>query len=1102
MIVALAAHSNRDSPEKADKDQLVSITKHVALVRRLLDDAMSDASCGGILQGLLGDINLIARECYNCATHYYKNQDLESTILALTAAFELAESYMEYVMCSTKLTAADVQKAHSELKVDSIASLMAYCLHEEGDIPKSRTYVGHSILYCGDVHDLIPLKSMEKYASAVLGELQNGERDVQNSRVLAQSVKGFVDNLIHAYAARQVPDDQVIKVVHGFRRCFDQTSSKLIEKLRNSSSSSIQADANSAGQSIAGMELCVEIESFLASSVLRFRGMARGAEAHTVLMSICKALSDRKLCYATYYASRDRLNAVSGLIQSHSLLSDAISSLPRKEQSDLIDLGGACGWRGVIAMEVALISSYSKVSSPSIEKLSLADCSEQSAIRDVEDCLRCWGAVKTSDHNVSGCLFDAHRIVLCLEAVCSSLSLISCPFLEKSARKLLETFQSTVVQADRLPIAWPPPSLELLNFHVEDMVEEEGAEDMDVCKSDASIPLFQQIDAEITLGVKYQSVDDLPKTLQHLQNVVEMLKTAKTNGVGGSVSKSTALKAMGMREVLVHLVFSEMHFSQGHGKLAISEAKAALSICWKMSKKFVSSPALGEDYHFELPQGIKQDNSVETAKSSSLIYFQALEFSSWDILHAAKLVLCRIASLYSLLGQPHRYVSNTWSVVYGRCSLTLCFSPCISSQIYYTEAMALVGGLNLRFFQRSPFYEFARLQLHSSHPDQAKAALQLMSSNQKSWAHEENCSPKDAGASRGDHCCIVSDSTFIEQKCNEMIQEGDLQLVEGAAKEALGGYINALKMLESTCKTRLPSKGLRKSRARCYRKIVHLKSNGADLGDAVAVEKLLSIMEKLKRCTEHCANLLERVKCMHALAQANVLLLRSSSSRAFMSTERTVSLLEEALSMGNHLGVSHLSKQLRSCLGMAYLMEMEEKDCSGETRTTCGDQIEFLSWGSAVLISNSSIVEFPGDSTPTEKLPDLELDKRLERFSSRQRMRPSASPRELQQEMVASVAHQVKSLPASWVVVSVGINLSSELVISRILVRDCMITSGIPSVRRTDLHVSDHQNNDKSPVSFCLRGIRWERTMEEITTTIRSSRCDSVNHPCLNVRQE
>uniref|UniRef100_K3WBB2 separase n=1 Tax=Globisporangium ultimum (strain ATCC 200006 / CBS 805.95 / DAOM BR144) TaxID=431595 RepID=K3WBB2_GLOUD len=242
---------------------------------------------------------------------------------------------------------------------------------------------------------------------------------------------------------------------------------------------------------------------------------------------------------------------------------------------------------------------------------------------------------------------------------------------------------------------------------------------------------------------------------------------------------------------------------------------------------------------------------------------------------------------------------------------------------------------------------------------------------------------------------------------------------------------------------KLSSIGLRKVCARCYRKILLLKSKGVDLGDAHAVEKLLSIMRKLERATERCGNLLERVKCFHGLAQANMLLLRSSQSGALMSMKQTVSLLEEAFVMGNHLGVSHLSKQLRSCLGMAYLVEIEEDEGNVNAKRIERDEAEFLAWASVALISNSSIVEFADDSVPMKYLSDLELEKRLEKLSSSQSTKSSARPREKQREMVAAVVSQ---------------------------------------------------NGGKSPVSFCLREIHWEKTMKEVAAIIQSSRDSLSGH--------
>lgn len=658
MIVTLWMQRLRDSDEEAVSSRLQVITKHVSLMQRLLDDAMADDSSGRILLGLLADINIVARECYSCAAHFYKKQDFGTTISALTAAFGLAESYMEYIMCSPKATAVEIQKAHAELKIDSIASLMAFCYHEKGDLSKSRVCIGHSILYCSDVHARIPLKSIDKYVSAMLEELQD---DYLKAQAILEGFKVYAESITHALSARQVPESQLSSLIHGFRRFFDLTSTRLTEKMRTHTSSSeaeVETDPDTLRHTVEGVKMCVESERYLTSLLLKLGEKSSDEGEDSILMRISQALSMRKLCYATYYESDDSRAAISELSLAHQLLSDAISSSSRSRAVSTVDMGGAYGWRGVLAMEIILMSSYSGVKHSEIDQ-DPVKISEEASIKDVEQCVQLWeSGVKTDMRS----LFDAHSVMLCLEAVCNSLSLISCPFLEKSARKVLEKIQSSMSGAGELPMSWPPPSLELLNCCLEEPMEDEKSS----CKSDVELldssPQFYQVDAQISLGVKHQSIDDHQTSVRHLRNVVEMLGVIKTNGVSGGVSKSTVLKAMGMRELLVHLILSDFHFSGGRGKLAISEAKAALSICWKLSKKFASSSmSLDENSHFELPDEINRLSGTgkgdRAKKKSSLIYFKALEFSSWDVLHAAKLVLCRIGSLYSLTGQPHRYAS-------------------------------------------------------------------------------------------------------------------------------------------------------------------------------------------------------------------------------------------------------------------------------------------------------------------------------------------------------------------------------------------------------------------------------------------------------------
>lgn len=659
MIVTLVSRRTRDSSAGDNKLELSLICKHVELVRRVLDEAMADDSSGKLLQALLTDINGIARECYSCAAHFYKKQEFKITISLLTAAFEIAESYMEYVMCSPSKSASEIQKAHAELKIDAITSLLAFCFHEEKSISRARAFTGFSILYSSDVSDRMPLKAIGKYVSALFEELEVGQRDPQAMR---GDFEAFVESIIHAFKTRGVHDKQIRQLIHGFRRYFDSTSSRLIEKMRASASSS-EMDSSSrtseARHVIEQVMAWADCEHFLSNLLLKIGEPSDGRGELVGVMNIPQALTARKVSYvALYSGTQSAVQAISELARARQLLSDAISSMQSSSVQCMSDSGGAHGWRGVISMEIILLSSYSNESRTEDECRALADISEEEVIKDVEACVRCWESVSLPDvTTASAAVFDAHGMTLCLEAVCNTLSLISCPFLESATRKLLEKIQRADDGREEVPSAWPPPSLELLNLHVDAAARERSdGEEMDVSGGTSlDLPSFQQIDDEIALSVQQHSLDDPQRAVGHLQHVMELLRELKTNGTNGGMSKAALLKTVGTRELLVHLILSEVHFSDGQGKMAVNEAKAALSICWKLSKKFTPASSPDTISHFTLPEEIRHPSgSSDGARSTSLIYFKALEFSSWDILHATKLVLCRIGTLYSLIGQPQR----------------------------------------------------------------------------------------------------------------------------------------------------------------------------------------------------------------------------------------------------------------------------------------------------------------------------------------------------------------------------------------------------------------------------------------------------------------
>ncbi|TYZ61653.1 hypothetical protein PybrP1_010652 [[Pythium] brassicae (nom. inval.)] len=586
----------------------------------------------------------------------------------------------------------------------------------------------------------------------------------------------------------------------------------------------------------------------------------------------------------------------------------------------------------------------------------------------------------------------------------------------------------------------------MLNLHAGTACDESvGAGDTDADDSARARdwPSFQQIDDQIALSVQHHSKQDAVRTVDHLQRVMALLRELKASGGGGS--KSALAKTVGTRELLVHLILSDVHFADGRGTLAVREAKAALSICWKLAKKFATAGPRDDVARFTLPDEIVAHAVAggDGSRAVSLIFFKALEFSSWDILHAAKLVLCRIGTLYSWMGQPQR------------------------SRLYFTEAMQLVGGLHLRFFQRSPFFEFARLQLHASHPAQAKAALQALWLSHSEWSRVIRADSESATAvaAAGDHQCVLSDLALIEQQCNEGIQRGDLELAEGDAKSALKTYLSALESLKSSFgRDPLPSTGLRAAQSRCYRKLLHLKATHANLSAEAEVDKLVLIAKTLERCVRRCEDHVERFKGMLELGCFNLSLLRTLPSRSIMTINETTAFLEDAYALGDRLGLSHLSKQVRGSLGVAYLLAAEAPASSAVRGGK--DHHRFLSWASATLLANASVVERRDDERSPDDLDaaDRELEQSLEHLSSQLKRSSRVAPRAQLEQLVASVKAQVRKLPPSWVVVSVAVSASCELVLSRIT------------------------SDGSDPLSFCLEGVDWKRTMDEVEAVIRASR--------------
>lgn len=637
MVVSMATRCNSEQ-QRVENEQLELVDQHVKAIRRLLDDVV--ARPPSIVKGLLADLSIVARECYTFAARFYKKQDFGRTIMVLLAAFEVAETYLEYVMCNNSFTEPDIQNSHTQLKADSIASLLAYCYREQSDAHQSRIFTGHAILY-GFPGDSNLRKSLQKYISAMLDELQDTG---QPERLLAD-FKSFIDCILHAYKSRSFQSETVGALIHEFRRCADEISAKMVTCIRTRKQTERNSTSRSKSSELVAIALCSKIESVLADVLVTTGSKRSNSSGYAALMRLCDAIASRNLCYGNYYERQDDLKAIDALLNLFSEISGVIGNL---DDQDNVHLGGAFAWRGILTMEITIVSSYSK-GDTSEHKALYPNINEESATRDIETCLERWENLQ-ADINSFGCLFDRHHIVACLEGVCHSLTLISCPYLEKRSRTLLDKF----LLSERLVTsAFPPAPLRLLDSC--DLALDDTKHSIkQTTQIDSVVEIdFHQIDIEIAIAARLQrSTDNLSQSYSHLIAASKMLRTIKCSE---STRNMSAIKAIGMRELVVHLVLSETFFCNGQPKRAIAESKAAFAICWKLSSKFAFSLSLDEFGHFDLPVGIMPKVESE-ARKSSLMYFRAPEFSSWDILHAAKFVLCRIASLYSLSGQPHRYI--------------------------------------------------------------------------------------------------------------------------------------------------------------------------------------------------------------------------------------------------------------------------------------------------------------------------------------------------------------------------------------------------------------------------------------------------------------
>ncbi|TMW55065.1 hypothetical protein Poli38472_013827 [Pythium oligandrum] len=965
---------NSTTEEEAVSSDSSKLEECILKFQDLLDQALTSTSQPPTrLQIMVGDLQAVARDCYVCATRFYKLQQFNVVVRTLSSTITLVERYLEYVMRSpVAVDPEKVKAAHNSLRAESIASLLAFCLREERDSTMSRKFYGHAVLYASSL-ETAPSHA-DKYVTAVLEERRAGRSC--DTTALHSSVGSFLKRVRETWCARE-GNSAAKDVVRVLCRGFDQAATHILSRMRSKAEEDTKIEA-------ALVRLCCAIDNEAWSVIVEAEGRAIACQ------NIRHALSGRKCAFAAYYAGGSLSETLGSMRQAVDQLTEVAECLRLStEPSKASDLGGAIGWRGVIKLEIGQLLGYEGNTVPTDQTKPAIE--REDALADIRQCIALWqdcigGESATNLSSVA--LFDPFEMTTCLEALCGALSLICCSALETEARLLLTKIRSTDIQ-ERIVISSAPVFLlqpdtiseaSQLDTHARD-TRMSGSEEIQL----------QIADAEAGLSLSSIQLDDTTQAREHLTNArTEIQACRATVKLNQDVF---VYKSIAMREAVLHMIESDIYVHEGNMEEAISQARAALSICWKLSKK-VGAYSTGDDLesNYELPPEVKAALFSRNDDKTSTIAFKALEYSSWDVLLATKLILCRVAALYSFVNQPHR------------------------SSAYYSEAMELVGGLNLVGSRRRPFHGFVELQLLAERTTHAAAVHQLLLSDFDDL-------PRPTSSTPGTRDELGS----ILQQGDEIMQHGDLQFLESQLDDAVASYTRALKTLHSCS---IPSKGLQTALARCYRRTVKVTLRQFDPKLDSSVDDLLSCLKNLKRATKQCADVVEEHFCTCQLVQASLALLRSSSGKGFLPAEKLVKMMENAYNRGDHLGIQHLSREIRLTLGIASLMMI---DSLGLTKTRSTDQIEYFSWTAAHALTNYSTVEPRQTANSTY-------------------------------DQVALFSKQIARLPSNWLMVSISIGTGEEMMLSII------------------------QTGGGAPVSFNLGKTPWYDYMIELCGIIESSR--------------
>ncbi|GLD99972.1 hypothetical protein PINS_up008700 [Pythium insidiosum] len=977
------------SMDRVALDRLRQSVNGFQAVMNCIIGARKETSAKGrnnVEESVLGDLQGVARDTYSGATILFKSKAYDTASQLLECAFGLTESYLDHVMCSHQAAAnTAVNEVHDKLKADSIASLWAYCLRERNELSRSRKAFGCAIMYGANIKALVGY--IDKYVGTAMDEINSG---MESAKGIPSDVSSLLQQTSIAWKTRLPQNGQQEFLTRLFIASIEQASIRVMSGLRTQETYSPKESDHKP----------LEIIEIFGEIQLQLWALRLGQDSAYIPM--CEALVNRSLAFSQFYLVRDTKTAIAKLSQAYGRLSDAIHGLNDSDKGrSSIESAGACAWRGIIGLEILQLAAYKTDRELELndgkDTTVVSSIDESKCMEDIQHCVFLWSRPQVDFNSAS--VFDLQRSIDCLDVACNALSLLSCVQLETDARELLQTLQARRRQseeaADQDMIGPPLVLLEpsLLPIPVRPNVKATASASVTEAEDEQSRDLFEMVDAETGLCVSFILEGDVANARTHHTRAADMMSTIRSNYKLSSQAPQR-YKVAAMREILLQLLSSDIAFREGSLRRAIDDAKNALSVCWKLSKLVgvVDSSQLKRESeaseksdswhggHFKLPEEVRRvikHGALSSSSGSSLIYFQALECWSWDVLHATKLTLCRIAWLHLLTHQLHR------------------------SSVYYTEAMALVGGLPTVGNRQQPLLEFTQLQILAERTTHATALHRLITSES---AQEQN---------------LAAASTLVlQRRCEELIQAGDISMLEEKFDMAAESYREARFLIVDFVKSASMTQGLQSVLVGCDRRTAMLYRRRINELSDDTVDEFFSTLKRLKRSAKLCQDVLELAESMCELADSSIALLRSTSiSRGFLSPEKIIAVMEDAFQRADHLGVSHLSRRIRHSLGCAYLTAEDQASKSDTSDRSCGR--------SAVILSNSNAIDYPPSAS--DEVSALNVGAYAD--SECAEIQTSVSGFEVF-DIVQATLNRVQRLPSSWRVVSLMVGPSDDLILS------------------------------------------------------------------------